>query len=161
MRKALLIAFFVFLFALIEFCIYNLLGRLFMPNLLLLLVIYCNLAFGIRYSIWAAVLAGLFKDSFGTGVFGQNMFVFIMCAYAATLLKRYLHYVASKQSRLLLVFFVIVVHVALHFCLNSMSRSINILHVIKFVFIPEVITTLIITSFVFTQLKKCVLKLFA
>jgi len=161
MRKALLIIILIFIFFLIEICLFNLLGRWFMPNLLLLLIIYFNLAFGIRYSIFASVIAGILKDSFGVGIFGFNIFLFVICAYMVTFLKRYLHYVASRQSRLLLVFCVIAVYLLIQTCYHMMIGKINIIHVIQFVFIPEIVTTLIVTSFVFSQLKKCVLKLFA
>ncbi len=67
-----------------------------MPNLLLLAVIYFNLAFGIRYSIFAAVVAGLFRDSFGAGIFGLNIFAFVVCAYLTTGLKRYLHFLPGS-----------------------------------------------------------------
>lgn len=161
MRKIILITLLVFLFFLIEFFLFNLAGRWFMPNLLLLAVIYFNLAFGIRYSIFAAVVAGLLRDSFGTGLFGLNIFAFVVCAYLTTVLKRYLHYVASRQSRLLLVFCITVIHVMVYFCLQLMLGKVHVVQFFKFVFIPEILTTLVVTSFIFTQLKKCVLRLFA
>jgi rod shape-determining protein MreD len=81
MRKIGLVTLFVFLFFLAEFFLFNMAGRWFLPNMLLLSIIYFNLAFGIRYSILAAVLAGTLKDSFGAGIFGLNIFVFVVCAY--------------------------------------------------------------------------------
>jgi len=161
MRKMILITVFVFMFFLIEFFIFNMVGRLFMPNLLLLVIIYFNLAFGIRYSIFAAVIAGVLKDSFSIGIFGLNIFAFVVCAYMTTILKRYLHYVASRQTRLLLVFFITTIHVMIQFCLQLMFGQVNVVQSFKFVFVPEIITTLIVTSFIFAQLRKCVLKLFA
>ena len=161
MRKAILIAVFVFLFFLIEYFLFNMAGRWFMPNLLLLVVIYFNLAFGIRYSLFAAILAGILKDSFSTNLFGLNIFTFVLCAYMTTFLKRYLHYVASRQSRLLLVFFITTIHVMIQLCLHVMYEKVDLVQIFKYVFIPEIITTLIVTSFIFAQLKKCVLKLFA
>ena len=159
MRKILLISLAVFVSYLIEFFLFNLGGRWFMPNLLLLVVVYFNLAFGIRYSIFAAVLSGVFADSFGTGVFGINIFSYVLCAFMATFLKRYLHYVASRSSRLILVFSVTIVHLLTHFFLKLMMGRVEVLEIIRYVFIPEIITTLIVTSFFFAQLRKCVLKL--
>lgn len=160
MRKIILMPVCVLIFFLAEFFFFNLAGRWFMPNLLLLVVIYFNLAFGIRYSILAAVLAGALKDSFSAGIFGSNMFSFVLCAYMTTVLKRYLHYVASRRSRLLLVFFITVIDISVHFFLWTMVGMADAAQVIKFVFVPEVLTTLIVTSFVFNVLKKCVSKLF-
>jgi len=161
MRKAILITVFVFLFFLIEFFIFNIAGRLLMPNLLLLVIIYFNLAFGVRYSIFAAVIAGILKDSFSAGLFGLNIFAFVLCAYMTTFLKKYLHFVASRQSRLILVFFITTIHVIIQLCLHLMFGQINVVEVFKFVFVPEIVTTLIVTSLIFAQLRKCVLKLFA
>ena len=160
MRKIILVPACVLIFFLAEFFLFNMAGRWFMPNLLLLAIIYFNLAFGIRYSIFAAVLAGILKDSFSTGVFGLNIFSFVLCAYMTTVLKRYLHYVASRRSRLLLVFFITVINILAHFCLRAMFVKVDTAQIFKFVFIPEVLTTLIATSFIFTELKKCVSKLF-
>jgi len=161
MRKIILIAITVYIFFLIEFFLFNLGGRWFMPNLLLLVIIYINLAFGIRYSIFAAVFAGIFKDSFGTGIFGSHIFSFVLCAYMTTILKKYLHYVASRRSRLLLVLCVTIIHIIGYFCLQFIVGKVNIVQVLIYVAIPEILTTLLVTSFTFAQLRKCVLKLSA
>jgi rod shape-determining protein MreD len=160
MRKIVFVPACVLIFFLLEFFLFNMAGRWFMPNLLLLAIIYFNLAFGIRYSIFAAVLAGVLKDSFSTGIFGLNIFSLVLCAYMTTVLKRYLHYAASRRSRFLLVFFITVINISIHFCLQAMFEKIDVGQVFKFVFVPEVLTTLVVTSLVFTELKKCVSKLF-
>src|SRR3989338_9053675 len=128
MRKIIFTTILVFLFFLIEFYLFKTGGRWLMPNLLLLIVIYLNLVFGIRYSIFAAVIAGLLKDSFSVGVFGFNIFVFVLCAYITTILKRYLHYVASRQTRLFLVFLILLVHVTVSCFLHLMVEKVNIVH---------------------------------
>ena len=161
MRKIIFTFLLVYLFFLIEFFLFNLGGRWFLPNLLLLLVIYFNLVFGIRYSIFAAALAGILKDSFSTEIFGFNIFAFVLCAYLTTVLKRYLHYVASRRSRLLLVFCITAIHFTVLLFLRLMFSRTDALHSVQFVLVPEILTTLVITSFTFNQLKKCVLKLFA
>jgi len=125
-----------------------------------LAIIYFNLAFGIRYSIYAAVLAGIFKDSFGTDIFGVYTFSFVVCAYMTTVLKKYLHYVASRLSRLLLVFCIVLINIVIHFVLRAVFVEVDFISMLKFVFVPEILTTLLVTSLVFTELKRCVLKLF-
>ena len=160
MRKVIFIPVCILVFFLAEFFLFSMVGRIFMPNLLLLAVIYFNLAFGIRYSIFAAVFAGILKDSFSTGIFGFHIFSFVLCAYMTTVLKRYLHYVASRRSRLLLVFFITAIYILICFCLESMLGKVDVLQAFKFVFVPEVVTTVIVTSFIFAELKKCVSKLF-
>ncbi|MBU1997618.1 MAG: rod shape-determining protein MreD, partial [Candidatus Omnitrophica bacterium] len=101
MKKALIIIVLTFLCFLLEFLIFNIVGRWFMPNLLLLLVIFFNLYLGIRYSIFTAVCAGLLKDSFCASVFGINLVSYVVCAYMVTFLKRYIYHAGSKSSRLL------------------------------------------------------------
>lgn len=159
MRKIILIVLVVFLSFLIEFFLFNMGGRWLMPNVLLLVIIYFNLAFGIRYSIFAAVLAGVLKDSFGIEVFGIHIFTFVLCAYMTTILKRYLHYVASRRSRLVLVLCVTIIHICGYYCLQLMLGGVSGAQILLFVFFPEVVTTLLVTSLIFTQLRKCVLKL--
>lgn len=160
MRKIILLPICILVFFLAEFFLFNMAGRVLMPNLLLLAIIYFNLAFGIRYSVYAAVLAGVLKDSFGADIFGVYTLSFVVCAYMTTVLKKYLHYVASRGSRLLLVFFIILVNIAIHFVLRAIFTEIDFVSTLKFVFVPEIVTTLLVTSIVFAELKKCVSKLF-
>ena len=136
-------------------------GRWFMPNLLLLMIIYFNWAFGIRYSIFAAVLAGVLKDSFSTSIFGINIFSFVLCAYMTTVLKKYFHHVTLRWSRSLLVVSIVIIHITANFFLQMMFGSVDAVQIFKFVLIPEILTTLIVASFVFTQLRKCASRLFA
>ena len=160
MRKILLVPFCVAAFFIIEFLLYNLAGRWFSPNLLLLAIIYFNLAFGIRYSIYTAVCAGLLNDSFSVGIFGLNIFSFIISAYMTTLLKRYLHYVASRRSRLLLVFFVAAVNFLVQLAVQAVFADVQVLTAARSVFLPEILITLLATSFIFRILQKCVSRLF-
>jgi len=158
MRKALLITICVALFYCVEFILYNYVSRWFMPNLLLLAVVYFNMAFGIRYSIYTAVLAGILADSFSAGMFGINVFAFVFCAYMTTVLKKYFHYVASRQSRLVLTFFILAINITTMAFLQYMFATVDFVRAFKYVFVPEALSTLVVTSFVFAQLKRCVLK---
>ena len=160
MRKIIFTIVFSVIVFILENILYDIFGKFFLPNLMLLFVIYINLAFGIRFSILAASLAGILEDSFGTGVFGQSIFVYLLSAYFTTYLKRYLHYVASQRSRLLLVFFVSIFCFLTQLLVHWAFGSVNIVQSLRFVLIPEVITTLIITTFFFQQMRRCVLKLF-
>ena len=81
MRKIAMITFFIFLFFLTEFFVYNMFNRWLMPNLSLLLVVFFTLYLGIRYGLFTAVLAGILEDSFGISMFGVNLFSFVVCAY--------------------------------------------------------------------------------
>ena len=160
MRKLLFITIFVFVFFIIEFIIFNMIGRWAMPNLLILIVIFINLSFGIRYGLFTAVLAGAIKDSFSTSFFGINVFSFVVCAYMTIILKRYFYDKHSRSSRLLLVFSICLINVLMHFFLHSMFGVIDIVQAFQYILIPEIFTTLIVTAYTFRQLKKCVLRLF-
>lgn len=159
MRRTLIIIVFVFLFFLIEFFLFNVIGRFSKPNLLLLLVIFFNLCWGIRYSLLTAVFAGILKDSFTIGFFGINLFSFVLCAYATTLLKRYVYHMGFHSSRLFLIFLIIVFDIMIHACLHMMFVEVHLIQVLRYVLIPEVLTTFIVATFTFQQLKKCVLRL--
>ena len=160
MRKILFITIFAFLFFIIEFIVFNMIGRWAMPNLLILIVIFVNLSFGIRYGLFTAVLAGVIKDSFSTSFFGINVFSFVVCAYMTTILKRYFYDKHSRSSRLLLVFSICLINVLVHFVLYIMFGVVDIIQTFQYILIPEIFTTLIVTAYTFRQLKKCVLRLF-
>src|SRR5438093_11253128 len=125
MRKIFLIAFVIFGFFLIEQTLFEQFGRWFTPDFMILVVIYFNLAFGIRYSLVAAVFAGLFKDSFTINVFGMNIFAFILCAFLTTWIKRYLLQVGSGASRILIVMAVTIFYCLLLFILNSLYGEVD------------------------------------
>jgi len=150
----------VFLFFLAEFFLFNVVGRWFKPNLLLLLIIYFNLAFGIRYGILGGVVAGLLKDSFGVSVFGLHICAFVLCAYLTIILKRYFHYLGFYWTRILLVVFVTMFYVMVQFGIRLMFGMSDIVNVVCYVFIPELMITLIVAPVVLKYLRKCVLKLF-
>ncbi len=159
MKKAFIIIVLTFLFFILEFLIFNIAGRWFMPNLLLLLVIFFNLYLGIRYSIFTAVCAGILKDSFCASAFGVNLVSFVVCAYMVTFLKRYIYHSGSKGSRLLLVFCIVLINVIVNYVLLIKFGTVNLFESVKYVLVPETITTLIVATTVFSYLKKCVLRL--
>ncbi len=159
MRKIFFIAISTFLFFIFEFIFFNLFGRWLKPGLLVLLVVYFNLAFGVRYSLLAALFAGILKDSFGIHPFGLNIFSLILCAYLTTFIKRYLFHMGSSISRTLIVFIVTSLNVFVLYVFNAMMGEMDLVPTFIFVLLPEVLTTSLIASFVFFQLKKCVLRL--
>jgi len=158
MRKAGFIIFSVFIFFLIEFFLFNLVGRVFMPNLLLLIIIFFVLFWGVRYGLLAAVWGGLLKDSFSIGTFGIYIFSFVFCAYMATILSKYIYRKGSEISRFLLVLAIAFVNVFVHYILRMMFSHVNFSQAIQFILVPEILTTLLVSIFIFEFLRKCVLK---
>ena len=149
----------------------ELLGERFSPNLLIILVVFFNFFRGIRYSLLTAFLAGLLKDSFSVSVFGVNIFSFIMCAYLSTFIKVHIYQVGSNASRLLIVFLVNLIFIGIQYVLHVMLTPplsgmaglspIDFSEMFVYVLIPEILTTTIVTIYVFEKFKKCALKLFA
>ena len=159
MPRVILIAALTFAFFIIESALFNVLGRWFKPDLLLLLIIFFNLTLGIRYSILAALFAGLWKDSFGIDIFGLNIFTFIACAYLTTFIKRYLDPVGSRSSRILIVCSVTILSVFIRYVLDSIFSEIDFGQMVMFVMLPEAVTTTVAATYTFQQLRKCVLRL--
>lgn len=161
MRKLLAIALLVFICFLAEFLLFNIVGRWAKPNLLILLIIFFNLAFGIRYSLVAAVLGGLLKESLSLNIFGFYLLPFVLCAYMTTVLRQTIYHRGSPFSRLLLVAIVIGIYTVTQYGLSLFSGLLNPLDSLQFVLAPELLITLIITPWFFHKLKLCVSKLFA
>lgn len=160
MRRLIVITVLTFLFFLIEFILFNLIGNWARPQLLILLVIFFNLYLGIRYGLYAAILAGLITDSFSTSVFGLNIVAFIICAYMTTLLRKYVYYRGSRMSRLILVFCICLIDFFVRVVLNAMLGQVDVYGAITVVLPPALIMTLLCTSYTFQQLRLCVSKLF-
>jgi rod shape-determining protein MreD len=160
MRRVLIISFLTFFFFLLEFIIFHLIGGWAKPQLLILLVIFFNLYLGIRYGLYAAVLAGVITDSFTTNVFGLNVVAFIICAYMTTLLRKYIYYRGSRMSRLILVFFICLVDFTVRLILHAMLGVIDVAGAIVVILLPALAMTLLCTSTVFHQLRLCVSRLF-
>ena len=142
----------------IELFLFNIVGRLFLPNLLILLVICFNIFLGIRYSLFTAVVAGLLKDSFSISPFGVYLFSFVAAAFITTVLKRYIYHRGSRFSLLLLTLLVLLINGLVHFLIAVMLGQVEAAQVVKFIFVPEILSTVVVANFVFYQLKTCVLK---
>ncbi len=162
MRKILLIIFFIIFFAVMEFILFNVFGPWCMPHLLLLLIIFVTLYFGIRYGLVAAFLAGIVKDSLSVGIFGTSIFSFVVCAFMSAILKKYLYHTRSYGSRLFLVFCVSIVDLSIHAVLYfyRMGGISDFEHIPLSFFLPALIATLLLTTTVFYRLKLCVSKFY-
>jgi len=152
---------FVFVGYAVESVIKEIFGGWFCPNLLLILVVFFNLFKGIRYSIGTAVLAGLLKDSYSAGIFGQHIFSFVLCAYLTVFIKTYLYHTSSHGSRVFFVFLVSFLNVLILYALNVMLGSVSFVEMVSHVLVPEVLSTTLVTPFVYRKYKQCALKLFA
>ncbi|MGE0268988.1 MAG: rod shape-determining protein MreD [Candidatus Omnitrophota bacterium] len=159
MKKIITVILLTALFFYIEYLFCGLFGKKYAPNLILLLIIFINLTLGIRYSLVAAALGGIIKDSFGIHFFGFYVFSFVFSAFMTTILERYILQKGSRISLLFLICVICMVNILTQWVL-SMSFD-QITPFLQEIFFPEIMATLIVTNFTFKQLRKCVLKFYA
>ena len=159
MKKITWVAVTTIVFFLWESVLFDLFGHWFKPNFIVLLVIFFDAHFGIRYSLLTSFLGGLLKDSFTAGVFGINLISSILCAYATTLIKRYIYHTEFVFSRVLIVLLISLLNALSNFVLtNILSGKVDAYEAFIFVILPEVLITALISGYIFDQLRRCVLK---
>jgi rod shape-determining protein MreD len=139
----------------IEFIIFNVFTSVYKPHLMILLIIFFDLYLGIRYGLYAAVLAGLLADSYSTGIFGLNIVVYILCAYMTSILRKYIYYRGSRLSRLLLVLLISLIEFAARVVLHAIAGQLDFLGAVTTAYLPALCVTLLITTSVFQQLRLC------
>jgi len=150
------IAILTVVFFIVEFVLFNILPGWLKPDILLIIVVFFNLYLGIRYSLATAFWAGLLKDSLSLQVFGLNIVAFLFCAYMTTFVKRYLNYIGSPSSRILIIFLVSVINVVAHYLLISIFSNVNFYQAAIHVMLPEIVMTTLAAGYVFQILRKCV-----
>ncbi len=158
MKRAVAIALIVYLFFLAEFVLYNTVGVWGKPELLILAVIFCNLYWGIRYGIWAAVVAGLVRDAFGLQPFGTYLFIYIAAAYLTTYIRKNIYQPGSRFSRAMAAFFVVTGCFVLETVLRLRQHEVRLTEAVFFILIPQLVTTMVAATFVFQGLRNIVVK---
>ena len=151
----------VFATFIVECVFAQVIGYWYIPNLLIILVVFFNLYRGTRYSLLAGVFAGLFKDSFSAGPFGMYTFAFIVAAFLTTLMKMYVYQTGSMVSRMLLVFIVTIGYVTIYWIIQLMFTSLAFPSVFFHILVPEVGLTTLIAPVAFKKYRQCALRLFA
>ena len=147
------------LFYLIEFVMFNVTGGQFKPNLLIVLLIFVNFIFGIRFSLFSGMFAGLLKDSLSTGGFGINFLSFIICAYCSTIFIRFIKLQSRVLCHCLIVALTVVVNSVVQYFLYKIFINVGMGSVFVNVLFPELFSTLLVASFIIRFLKVCVLRL--
>ncbi len=160
MRKVLLIIFLVFIFYLIEILLFNLFGRWFRPNLLLLLIIFFDFYLGIRFGLLTAFAAGILRDSFSTHILGVNLLSLVASAFLTTVFRKQFYFKGSRTSFFLVISLVCLANFLIQFVLYIFCSTVNFSSALTAVFFPQIISTLLVSLFVFKQLRKCVSRLF-
>ena len=159
MKHAFAILLLVYCAYLMEFVLFNAFGGWGKPELMLLVIIFCNLYWGIRHSIWAAVVAGLLKGAFGFEPFGMYLFVYILAAYLITLIRQNLYQPGSRFSRMVVAFFVVVGVFMVEILLHMRLYEVRLGEAFIFVLVPQVVVSMIAATFVFHRLRDIVVRL--
>lgn len=160
MKQSVFIIIFGTLFVLLEFSLFNILGKWGIANLCLILIIFMNLWMGIRYSLLAAAFTGFLKDAFSVSVFGTYFFSFLLCAYIVTILKEYIYKKGSDVSRVTLVLVMTFIYVFIEMTIRLMFTDLSIGQAFKHIFIPEMFLTGLVAIFIINKLRQCALKYF-
>lgn len=158
MRRIVTVLALTLVFFLAEYLLFAVFGKTFLPNLMLLLIIFLDLSMGIRYALLAAFVGGGIRDAYSTQFFGFHILTLMLIAYVTTLLGRVIYQKGTWWSLLLLIFSI---NSILLFCQGALS--LNLRHFsgfIRHVYLPETLMTLLFAGFVFSYLRKCVLKLY-
>ncbi|MFA6378439.1 MAG: rod shape-determining protein MreD [Candidatus Omnitrophota bacterium] len=143
----------------LEIIISNVFGHWLKPNLLILFIVFVNLYFGVRQGLFAAVVAGLLKDSFAVGIFGAHIFAFILSSYLVILIKRYVFHIEALALKLALAFTLSLLNVLILYFIQVLFTEVNFKDVLWVVAIPEVTMTTIVGPYCLESFKKCALRI--
>ncbi len=160
MKKIIFVILLTLVFFLGEYFIYNLCGNLFHPNLIVLLLIFLHVRIGFSYSLLAAFVGGVLKDSFSAGPWGSYLFTFVVCTFFITLLKSFLYQKGYAFSRLTMSASLSLVSVGLVYWLYLNKGVLNTPQNFNHILLSEVLSTTFLSFFTFHRLKQCALQLF-
>lgn len=159
MKKYGVVLLMTFSFFILEFLLFGLFGNFFHPNLLLLLLIFFHVRLGFSYSLLAALVGGILKDSFSPGPWGVYVAAFIVCVFLTAPLKVILYQKGYSFSRLAMALSMSLVCALLVYWLYIMRGLIAGTQPFIHILLTEVWATAFLAAFTFHRLKKCVLKL--
>lgn len=154
MKKILFIPLFIYAAFVVEYCLFNVFGAWFKPDLLLILVVFFNLYSGIRYSIYSAVVAGLIRDAVGIYPIGMHICVYIIAAYLTTYVRYNFYQPGSRLSRLWAVVFTLMSSFLVKWAMVQMIGNVIEEGFWRYIFWPEFIITSLVATYVFEKLKK-------
>jgi len=137
-------------------------GAGFIPNFVLIAMIFFNLYRGMHMSLGAAFLGGFLLDSFSGSIFGINTFTLVLCAFLTGTLKMYIYQPGVAESRVLMVFVIALANSFLQYFINLIvGVDLQFGESLVRAILPEVILTTFVANMTLERLKDCALKLFA
>lgn len=157
-KRAVVIFLFVYGAFLAEFVLFNAFGSWGKPEAMLLVVVFCGLYWGIRYSLWAAFVAGSIKDAFGIEPFGTYLLIFVASAYLTTFIRRNVYQPGSRVSRAVVAFLVLACFFIMETILHMRLFDLRITEAVSYIFLPQVLSTMLIVTFLFHRLRNIAVK---
>ena len=162
MRRIFLVSGIVILCLVVQLVFARVLGSSFVPNFVLIAVVFFNLYRGLRYSLGAAFLGGFLLDSFSGSPMGFNVFSLVMCAFILGSVKKFIYQPGVAESRLLMVFLTVISNSFLQYFVNvAAGIRINFTVVLWGAMVPEIVLTLVFALYTLERLKKCASKLYS
>ncbi len=158
-KRVLAIAVLMYIAFLAEFVLYNAFGSWGKAELIVIAVVFCNLYWGIRYSLWAAFVAGVLKDAFSTEPFGIYLFVYIVAAFLTTWIRQNLYQPGSRFSRAVVTFFVLLGIFILEMFIHMRSYEVRLPEAVAYILVPQMALSMLLVTFVFHSLRDMVVKL--
>ena len=159
MKRLIAIAFLVYCAFLVEFVLYNAFGIWGKPELVVLVIVFCNLYWGIRFSIWAAFVAGLLKGAFSIEPFGTYLLVYIVAAYLTTFVRQNIYQRGSRFSRAVVTCFVLMGIFIMELLLHMRLFPVRLLEAIGYILVPQMALSMLAATLIFHHLRNIVLKL--
>jgi rod shape-determining protein MreD len=127
------------------------------PDFLLMAVIFLNFYSDFKGSVMVGFLAGFLKDSFATGIFGVNIFAFLVCV---VLLDQYKRYIFREDLflKVILVFLLSLTCGFLNYFIFLSRVPASFLTSLLWVILPETIYTTLLAPGLFWAMRRCALK---
>ncbi len=159
MKRLLFLTILILIFFLTDALFFNFMNIWIRPHFLLLLVIFVTSYAGIRYGLFVAICAGILKDSMAIEFFGIHIFSYCLCAYATVLIKKYFYELDAGVSRLLTIFAMSLLNGTVACIFISNLKEWDFSEAFLLFIVPEVVATTVLGMFIYSQLRRCVLKL--
>jgi len=105
-------------------------------------------------------LSGFLLDSYSVDLFGLNTFSMIACAYLIVFLHKYIFRSGSRPAILCLTFLVLFFDVIIKSSVHVLSGTFHWQDIFRYVVIPQVGLTLLLSTFIFRGYRQCASKLF-
>ena len=127
------------------------------PDFLLIAVIFLNFYVDFKEAAGIGFLAGFLKDSFSAGIFGANIFAFLVCIVILAQYQRYI-YREDLYLKVILVFLISLLSGFLNYFIALSRISAPFISSFFWVIFPESLYTTLVSPLVFWIMRRCAKK---